>query len=136
MSEYTLKKITTFRERFTELCDADPKNDSAIAAALHVSRQTVHYWKSGERSPKTPTVMAIADYFDVNVAWLMGFDVEKFLPPDDEPETEEETPKTPEARILAKGVDKMPQAQREAIMNLMIGLYPGIFEKENHHDDT
>lgn len=135
MSEYTLKKITTFRERFMELCDADPKNDSAIAAALHVSRQTVHYWKSGERSPKTPTVMAIADYFDVNVAWLMGFDVEKFLPPDNEPETEEEAPKTPEARILAKGIDKMPQAQREAIMNLMIGLYPGIFEKENH-DDT
>lgn len=41
---------------------------------------------------------------------------------------------TPEARSLAKGLDKMPEAQRKAIMNMMIGLYPGVFEKgpEDH----
>ena len=77
MSEYTGKKISTFRERFTELCDSDPRNDSSIANALHVSRQTVHYWKLGDRSPKTPTVTAIANYFGVNLAWMMGYDVQK-----------------------------------------------------------
>lgn len=47
------------------------------------------------------------------------------------------TPKTPEARTLAKGIDKMPQSQREAIMNLLIGLYPGLFdEKGSEEDDT
>lgn len=45
-------------------------------------------------------------------------------------------PKTPEARLLAKGIDKMPKAQREAIMNMMTGLYPGLFEKGNDDDDT
>lgn len=38
-------------------------------------------------------------------------------------------PHTPEARILAKGIDKMPLEQREAIINMMNGLYPGLFEK-------
>ena len=136
MSEYTGKKISSFKARFSELCDADPRNDSGIAAALHVSRQTVHYWKSGERSPKTPTVIAIADYFNVDVAWLMGFDVEKFDHPDNEPEKETDQPMTHEARILANGIDRMPKAQREAIMNLMAGLYPGIFEEGTQNDDT
>ena len=40
-----------------------------------------------------------------------------------------DVPHTPEARILAKGIDKMPAAQREAIINMMQGLYPGLFEK-------
>lgn len=46
------------------------------------------------------------------------------------------TPKTPEARILAKGIDKMPKAQREAIINMMQGLYPGLFEKGTEEDDA
>ena len=41
----------------------------------------------------------------------------------------EDIPHTPEARILAKGIDQMPAAQREAIINMMKGLYPGLFEK-------
>jgi hypothetical protein len=31
----------------------------------------------GTRSPKPPTVTAVADYFNVSVKWLYGFDVEK-----------------------------------------------------------
>ena len=38
-------------------------------------------------------------------------------------------PHTPEARILGKGIDTMPEEQRKAILNMMIGLYPGVFEK-------
>ena len=43
---------------------------------------------------------------------------------------------TPEARSLARGIDKMPPEQRKAIMTMMIGLYPGIFEKGPEEDDT
>ena len=52
------------------------------------------------------------------------------------PETDSapSVPRTPEARILATGIDKMPQAQREAIISMMQGLYPGLFEKGN--DET
>lgn len=43
---------------------------------------------------------------------------------------------TPEARSLARGIDKMPPEQRKAIMTMMIGLYPGIFEKGTENNDT
>lgn len=75
MNQYTGKKISSFQERFTELCDSSPQNDTAIANALHVSKPTISSWKSGVRSPKQPTAIAIADYFNVNVAWLLGYDV-------------------------------------------------------------
>ena len=45
-------------------------------------------------------------------------------------------PQTVEARSLAKGIDKMPKEQREAILNMMMGLYPGLFEKGTENDDT
>lgn len=74
MSEYTGKKVSTFRERFIELCDANPKGTTALAKELHVSRQTINAWKAGTRSPKQLTVVAISEYFDVSIPWLMGFD--------------------------------------------------------------
>lgn len=45
-------------------------------------------------------------------------------------------PRTPEARSLAKGLDKMPEEQRKAIMKMMIGLYPGVFEKGTDDHDA
>lgn len=44
---------------------------------LGVSRQTVSAWAKGERSPKQPTIEYIASKFDVNLAWLNGYDVSR-----------------------------------------------------------
>jgi len=74
---YTGLKVATFKERFNELCENNPQNASGIADDLRVSRQTVSAWRSGYRSPKEPTIIAIAKHFHVTVPWLMGFDVEK-----------------------------------------------------------
>ena len=74
---YTGLKVATFKERFNELCENNPQNASRIADDLHVSRQTVSAWRSGYRSPKEPTIIAIANHFRVTVPWLMGFDVDK-----------------------------------------------------------
>lgn len=80
MDQYTNLKIKTFRERFIELCEENPKNDTALAKALHVSKQTISAWKIGTRSPKEPTIIAIAKYFCVSIPWIMGFDVDKTEP--------------------------------------------------------
>jgi len=70
-------KVSTFKERFSELFDEEGQTGTDLAKQLHVSRQTLSAWKTGVRSPKEPTVIAIAQYFNVDPAWLMGFDVEK-----------------------------------------------------------
>ena len=70
-------KTATNQERLNELFDADPRNDSAIAAELGVSKQTISAWRSGFRSPKKPMLIKIAELYHVSIEWLMGFDVER-----------------------------------------------------------
>ena len=70
-------KTATNQERLNELFDADSRNDSSIAAALGVSKQTISAWRSGFRSPKKPMLIKIAELYHVSIEWLMGFDVER-----------------------------------------------------------
>lgn len=67
--------VSSFIERFNELCDGSRRNDTELAKELHVSKQTLSAWRTGVRSPKQPTIIMIAQYFNVSVEWLMGFDV-------------------------------------------------------------
>ena len=70
-------KVATNQERLNELFDDDPRNDTAIAKALGVSKQTISAWRQGIRSPKKSVLVQIAEEFRVSIEWLMGFDVEK-----------------------------------------------------------
>ena len=70
-------KVATSTERLNELFDSDARNDSSIARALGVSRQSISSWRSGVRSPKKPMLIKIADEYNVSIEWLMGFDVER-----------------------------------------------------------
>ena len=70
-------KTATNQERLNELFDADPRNDSAIAAELGVSKQTISAWRSGFRSPKKPMLIKIAELYHVSIEWLIGFDVDR-----------------------------------------------------------
>lgn len=70
-------KVATNQERLNELFDSDPRNDTAIAAALGVSKQTISMWRHGTRSPKKSVLIAICKEYNVSIEWLMGFDVER-----------------------------------------------------------
>lgn len=70
--------MSTFRERFTDLVSSSGKSQSAIADEFHVAKQTISAWITGQSSPRSPVLSALADYFGVHVTWLMGFDVPKY----------------------------------------------------------
>lgn len=72
---YTKERVTTFKERFSDLIAEQPFNATELSKLLGVSRQTISAWKTGERSPKMPTVETIARFFNVDIGWLCGFDV-------------------------------------------------------------
>lgn len=74
-------KVKTNQERLNELFDADPRNDTAIAADLDVSKQAISAWRKGIRSPKKQVLLKIANKYNVNLDWLMGFDVDKSANP-------------------------------------------------------
>lgn len=73
-------RVSSFKERFSELFAESEKTNTDLGKDLHVSNQTISAWRLGTRSPKEPTVIAIADHFGVSVEWLLGFDVEKEAP--------------------------------------------------------
>lgn len=103
-------------------------NQTQFANKIGVTQGTVSQWENGLTRPNSDQLRSISDAFNISVDDLLrGENVVEPAPG---------TPKTPEARLLAKGVDKMPEAQRKAIMNMMTGLYPGVFEKGNEADDT
>lgn len=66
---------STFEQRFSELLDSLPGNDSDAAAQLGVSKQRLSSWRTGYRSPKKDMIEKIAQTFNVSIPWLMGLDV-------------------------------------------------------------
>ena len=100
-----------------------------LAIEIGVSRPIVSEWESGKKDPSGERLQKLAQYFGVDPLWVLGIGV---LP---SKETAPEVPKTVEGRSLAKGIDKMPKETRKAIMDMMMGLYPGAFEK-GEEDET
>ena len=102
-----------------------------LSKATGISDANISNYINGKYVAKQDKVFLLAQALHVDPGWLMTGD-EPTSPPDDD----SGTPKTVEARSLARGIDSMPKAQREAIMSMMMGLYPGIFEKGEEDDDT
>lgn len=103
-------KVATFQQRFAQLFEESEKTTTALSKELHISNQTVSAWKIGTRSPKEPTIIAIAKYFGVNVAWLMGFDVEKAAP-------KGQAIAIPDTAMFRKIMENMSVADYEIVMD-------------------
>lgn len=91
-----------------------------LAKKVGTTKQMVSKYELGQRSPKVAMANAFAEALETTLDELLGVE---------ETESYSNEPKTPEARLLVKGIDKMPEEQRKAILNMMAGLYPGLFEE-------
>ena len=92
-----------------------------VADRVGTSKQMVSMYELGKRSPKVGMANKFAEALGTTLDELLGLEGEL--------EAFSNEPKTPEARLLVKGIDKMPKEQRKAILNMMAGLYPGLFEE-------
>ena len=122
-----------------------------LAIAIGVSCPTVSGWESGKKDPSGERLKKLAEYFDVDELFILGYGLEHAIELDKAkaiPQTEQivqyvldrlnnttpEYPKTEEAKILASGIDKMPKEQREQALNIMKAVfsqYAGYFEEKN-----
>ena len=109
-------KVTTFQKRFEELFEESEKTTTSLAKDLHVSNQTISAWKLGVRSPKEPTIIAIADHFGVSVAWLMGFDTEKMA-------KKKKAMVIPDTDTFRKIMEHMAPADYEMVMDAFNRTY-------------
>ena len=126
----------TLYERIRYLRKQSGMTQDDLAHSLgYKDRSMIAKIEAGKVDLPQSKITEIAEILNTTPGYLMGW-VEAAFDEAFGRKQENEPPKTPEARILAKGIDKMPQAQREAIINMMQGLYPGLFEKGSEEDDT
>lgn len=61
-----------FPERLKSLRTEKSVSRTMLAEALHVSVRTVSHWENGSRECNFETLVAIANYFDCSVDYLLG----------------------------------------------------------------
>lgn len=93
-----------------------------LADAIGQSPTSITMYENGQRRPDRETLEALADTFNVNLSSLVLTeptidDIEAYL---------DALPKTEEARILSKGIDQLPEEQRQqavAMFDLMFSKF-------------
>jgi len=112
---------------------------SELSRLSGVGKSDIHYYLKGRYVPKQDKCYALAKALDVDPGWLMtGYGTKsparQIRSIADGEEELDDVPQTEEARILAKGIDKLPQEQREqalSVIKAMFAKYSNYFEKEN-----
>ena len=119
-----------FSSRLRKAIEDKGISASDLSRLSGVGKSDISYYLKGRYVPKQDKCYMLAKALNVDPGWLMiGYE---------EPETaeHEETvqPQTYEAKILAKGIDRLPKEQREqalAMFKLMFEpKYADLFTKE------
>lgn len=64
--------MSKFSEKFKELRKSRNLSQQELADYLHTSKSSVNMYERGEREPGIETLEAIADYFNVDMDYLLG----------------------------------------------------------------
>lgn len=99
-----------------------------LAIEIGVTQPTVSDWETGRKDPSGERLTKLAEYFDVDPLVILGKGVIDLTNATERAQI----PRTHEARIVSGGMDKLPQEQREQILNVvraMFANHPEIFEE-------
>lgn len=114
-----------FQKNLNHYLSTSGKLQKDLAEYVGAKTTTVSGWTRGISYPRADSMEKIAMFFGISTSKLVG-SVEE------DPTTDQ--PITPEARILAKGIDKLPKEQREqalSVIRAMFAKYADYFEKED-----
>ena len=110
-----------------------------LAKAIHMSQSTIGMWERGEREPDLESQEALADVFNVPLSafytegkpnkYITQAAIQDMLRK--VAETQNSIPKTEEAKVLARGIDKMPKEEREQALAFFQVAFSKYFREEN-----
>ena len=70
--------LNIFSDRFFNLVKENNTDINMLAKKIGIkSKSTIYRYMNAEMSPKITTVKYLAEYYNVNPVWLMGYDVPK-----------------------------------------------------------
>mgnify|MGYP002470502321 CR=1 FL=1 len=61
-----------FKDRLKELRQDKHIGQKALAKILNISHGAISFWENGQREPTMSSLIALADYFDVSIDYLVG----------------------------------------------------------------
>ena len=124
-----------------------------LALELGISNAAVSNWEKGKSDPSGDRLKKLAEIFNVDEGFILGYGSDNpslFVP--ENPKTsgrseteqivqyvldklgtvqqESDIPKTSEARLLAKGTDKLPKEQREQLLAMARLMFTKAFEEK------
>ena len=114
-------------EKIRELRKERGLNQDQLAELSSLNRVTIAKYETGRVEPGAHALSRIADALEVSTDVLLGREEEKR-------EVVDLRPKTPEARIVSGGMDKLPKENREQLLNVFRAMYaqhPEIFADED-----
>lgn len=103
--------------------------DDLAHAMGYKDRSMITKIESGKVDISQKKIISFAQVLGTTPGYLMGWTSET--------ESEQEVPVTSEARILARGIDKLPEDERKkalAVVQAMFAQYADYFEKGDQHD--
>ena len=98
-----------------------------LAIEIGVSNATVSDWEKQKKDPSDERLKRLAQYFGVDELVILGQEV-LTLGPDDS-----NRHKTKEARIMSRGIDRLPRDQRERALAVFRAMFP---DRPDIFDDT
>jgi len=146
---------TDLKDNIRELRIRFGMSQADLGRALGISAQGVSKWETGKSDPDRFTIMRMCELFNTSPDQLYGYTpqpvdeaetirqqsepVDRFVPQQRRETPRIYTPTTSEARILARGMDRMPEADRKRLLrmvDLMFEQYAEFFEKGSDDNDA
>ena len=126
--------MASFKEMLTYLRVRANLSQAELADKLGVAKSTISMYEVGKREPDFETLEAIADFFNVDMNFLLGKDGSEndhYYLNDETREIAQEVFENPDMRTLFKVARDIPPERLKAHIEFMKSLK----EQENKHND-
>lgn len=126
-----MKKVDkySFAKRLKELMEENNETTYSVAEVVHLTAATISRYMKGEMAPKITTVEVLARHFNVNPAWLLGYDVPRELENINKSNSVEI--ENPDIRAIARAGKNMTPKQAAELKSLAERLFPDAFKDIN-----
>lgn len=109
-----------FSERLRELRQNKGLSQSQLADALNISKSAISMYELGKREPDLETLEGIADFFNVDINYLIGKEDGSMYYLDPEAaEIAQEVQQRPELKILFDASRKVSADDLELVINMI-----------------
>ena len=118
----SMNLVSTFQERL-KLALSNVKA-CQLAENIGISKQAISMYVAGKRTPKRPTIEALARELGVNPLWLLGYDEPKYI---EKPTTVSSDGLDPEHMELLKSLSK-------ADLDIVLSVARQMKQRENQSE--